>query len=272
MQFDLVSDFHTEMNHKVKLGGVMVGHYDWEKEKQSDILVVAGDSGNTIYNTIEVIDEAREFYDHVIFTDGNHEHYQGTQPVLANMADLQAYANVTENVTYLGGKSKFVSEDTAFIGANGWYDWKYGLGDKETQRYAWMIYSNDSRCIMHSMDPDKMAKEQAKQVGDMVMELQDDDSVKKIVIVTHTVPVKDGVVSNTRDIIWEQLNGSYGNSYMRQVFPLDRNEKVKTWVFGHTHFNKDFVEEHIRFISNPRGYNGESRDGEFYKGLKQVIV
>ena len=284
--FDLVNDFHTEMNLGCNLTGERsikshwkgaAKHYWWEADKQSDYLVLAGDNANTIENAISVIEEARQHYKHVLFTDGNHEHYQGEKTVWENRSELQKYSRSVDNVTYLTGANFYQVDDVAFVGANGWYDWVFGEGDKSWQIHAWQSYSNDSRCIKYPEDmlPDRLAAKDAFALAMTVETLQDEKSIKHIVVITHTVPIKNGVHSDTYNDsygIWNSLSGSYGNSLMNEVLAVDRDKKIKVWGFGHTHFFKDFTENGVRFVSNPRGYSGEQRDGGYFTGLQQIGV
>lgn len=276
--FDLVSDFHVEMNRGVfeKIDGVtkVTASYDWKSEKKNDILVMAGDTGNTINNTMNTIKEASEYYDRILFVDGNHEHYQKTRYVTDNMKLLAEFADLSRGkIIFLDTKNSYYKDgDTLYIGCNGWYNFSYGDGNFMAQRAAWGMYSNDSRCILFPKTPEDMAAEQADQLKRLVLTAQNDDRIKSIVVVTHTVPVKDGLgVDPYGDSVWNMLNGAYGNSYMQNVIKADTKEKIKVWVFGHTHYKKDFREGHIRFISNPRGYSGENRDGALFDGLKNVI-
>ena len=103
--------------------------------------------------------------------------------------------------------------------------------------------------------------------------IQNYDEIKNIVCITHTAPVKEGIeFKKDPNSVWNALNGAYANSKMQDVLVADVNKLIKVWVFGHTHYHKDFVIDDIRYISNPRGYAGEARDGEPYKSLMQVCV
>ncbi len=181
--------------------------------------------------------------------------------------------HMPENVTFLNG-GFIVIGDTAFVGANGWYDFRMGYGDFIVQYNVWRMYNNDSRYIKFlSGDPEELAKVQASRMVKSVGDLNNDDKIKNIVMITHTVPVKEGIVfKKDPNSVWNALNGAYANSKMQNVLAADANKLIKIWVFGHTHYHKDFMIGGIHYLSNPRGYAGEARDGEPYKGLIQVEV
>lgn len=273
MKFDLISDFHVEMNDKNKNHGGPV-HYPWDEDIQSDVLVIAGDTSNSPIKSILVLMEAATYYKHVIFVDGNHEHYSGYQSgtsVDHNMNFLEVFAKNTSSVTYLRGTNRFRYNDVVFLGANGWYDWEAApLHSREEQHAFWKSDMNDSRCILFGPNgyPDKLADQQSDAIASQVREFQNDQSVREIVLVTHTVPVVEGLRSHTDQ--YGHLNGSYCNTKMQRVLDADSNSKISTWVFGHTHDFRDFYKSGVRFVSNPRGYRGERRDGIQFDGVKQI--
>ena len=272
--FDLVSDFHTEMNRGHMLGGVRIGHYDWAAEKQSNILVIAGDLANTIANAIDVLREAIEHYDMIIFTDGNHEHYQRKAFVSDNMVTLEQFCRTSGKSLIFLGNQKFLLKkgNTAFVGCNGWYDFNFGTGTPVEQRNVWLHFSNDPKCILFHSPPEELALLQANRLAAVVAELQDDDAIETSVVITHTAPVKEGLSLDDEKYFLNQLNGAYGNSKMTKVISADFHNKIKVWVFGHTHYKKDFIQNGIRFLSNPRGYHNENRDGLLFKGIEKVEI
>lgn len=270
MKYDLVSDMHVEMNNLWKNDPTYDGIssiYPWHHFRKSEVLVVAGDCSNDPRVTATVIEEAREFYPHVIFTDGNHEHYIGyrdpEQTVGHNMGFFREFADERPSVTYLDGEKTVTIDRTLFIGANGWYDWTaHSFLSRDRQHNLWKLESNDSRCIRFSPDgyPDKMARRQAEQLRILVEQAQDNPDIDQIAVVTHTIPHRSGVIPDTHP--WGHLNGSYHNAVMGQVWIADKAKKIVSWVFGHTHYHHDFVAEGIRFVNNARGYYAHSPKAE----------
>lgn len=282
MKFDLISDFHVEMNNPnqrepgdTRPREEIPFYYPWDRQKQSDVLVIAGDTSNTPDNTIRVLDEARRYYETVIFVDGNHDHYVGyrepDRTVGVNTTFFQNYVYGHAGIEYLDGLHTVLFGDCLFIGANGWYDWKtHPYSSREQQHQDWKRDMNDSRCIRFDPEgyPDKLALLQAERLAKHVEEAQEDDAIRQIVVVTHTIPHRYGLISDSHP--WAYLNGSYLNTEMRRVWEADRAGKIRNWVFGHTHFFYDFMAEGgIRFTTNPRGYRGEERSQSF-PGIRQI--
>ncbi len=288
MKFDLISDFHVEHNVLYKDArtwreGDPV-FYAWHKARKNPILVIAGDISNVHEVTMAVVDEAAAHYEQVIWCDGNHDHYAGyidhtKYSLMQNMERYRVHAKRdNDNVTYLDGEETFQIEGTLFIGANGWYDFRYAHGYHPKQQYReWQQHSNDPVCIRFGKKnkPDKMADRQARQLVKLVEDAQEDDTVKEIVVVTHTVPHGKGLI---RDVSheWYPLNGAYGNMHMIKVRQADKKGKIKTWVFGHTHYLYDYFDGGIHYVANPRGYRGEKRmathtpSNMVFRGIKEV--
>lgn len=263
MKYDVASDLHTDINHSL-------GSLNWEelRNKGSQLLVIAGDTANNFERSTAVVADAAKVYQHVVFVDGNHEHYENYErqkTVYGLMNEFLEFAKSISNVHYLqGGNKIFRFNDVAFVGANSWYDFQY---IPETSNFRestemWERYSNDANpktigfgTIDGLYWPEIIAKEQANRMVESVSKLQDDEYVNKIVIVTHTVPCSNGLIWKEHDPTWNILNGAYSNSRIEKVWEADKNKKIIHSLYGHTHAPFDFYDhDGIRFIANPRGY------------------
>jgi hypothetical protein len=279
INFDLISDFHLEMNimnNSLRLWrkGDPI-YYAWNVDRKSNTLVMAGDVSNCVYNTRCVLREAAKYYDHVVFVDGNHEHYHYLNKyrdpsVRSNMRALRTFSKLL-NITYLDGKTTYRNGNTLFIGANGWYDFEMAYGySKEEQHYVWDTTSNDSRINFGNTDPVKLAKEQANMIRENLSKASEDDTIENVVVVTHTIPHMKGMINDVTHP-WYKLNGAYGCAELNNLLTAKGIEKVKVWCYGHTHFRYDFVDNGIRFVCNPRGYRGERNDHNF-DGIQKIDI
>ena len=277
--FDMLSDFHVEFNSNWEINieyDELGKYYPWHLDKKSDVLVINGDCSNHPNVTVRIIKEAALQYDQVMFTDGNHEHYIGyTQTKHTVDVNNQLFEDLSaevDNITYLNGTNSVMVDDTMFIGVNGWYDFTANhFMSREQQHDAWRIYSNDSKCIRFDKGgyPDKLAWAQAESLRHLVEGVQDDPQVKHIVVATHTIPHRRGMVSDTHQ--WGHLNGAYMNTLMQQVWIADEANKIKVWCYGHTHNRDDFDAEGIRFVNNARGYSMERKQEQF-EGVVKLEV
>ena len=278
MKFDLISDFHVEQHKNLqqlrkgwKQGDPV--YFKWNNGT-SDVLVMAGDTSNGTKKTIKIVTEAASVYNTVLFLDGNHDHYDNTawngKTVQTNIMKMDKFARESKNIVFLNSwidGTSYIQGDTAFIGCNGWYDHTMAEGYSfKAQKEAWHDMSNDSVYPIFGMATEDMARRDAEYLNEKVTELASDSDIKNIVIVTHTVPHQKGLMQN-RSHKWYVLNGAYGNSLMETVWRNNDHGKIKTWVFGHTHTQFDFVDNGIRFVTNPRGYKSSSQG---FKGLKMI--
>lgn len=265
MKIDLISDLHVETHPSCNKNRTGQGNeavwYPWHQERGAEVLVVAGDVSNDVMLTNAVLREATAWYSYVLFVDGNHEHYGGKKDpdynsVPANERCFRNSITKPANLTYLDGSTSLLLDGTLFIGANGWYDFQMAAGyTKEVQRDFWARESADAVMIAFGehQSPVTLAKRQAMLLADAVAAHQDDSRVREIVVVTHTSPMLEGLITDPNHPRYP-LNGAYGNTLMARVFEADRAKKLSTWIFGHTHCPQDFLRGHVRCIANPRGY------------------
>jgi predicted phosphodiesterase len=286
MMVDLLSDFHLEMNVGWNTTSLYQEgdpiHYAWHKQAGSPVLVIAGDTANHIESTRDVIVEASKYYEHVVFVDGNHEHYSNYKDgktVMVDMEWLNTQFNtkdrIVDNVTYLNGDTSYQIGDTLFIGANGWYNFMHSTGaHPKAQQQAWRNQSNDSVCIRFGKKnrPEKLARRQTNQLIALVENARFDESVKDIVVVTHTLPTEQAFVEyNNPSHPFFALNGAYCNNWMSEVLDADKAGKIKTWCFGHTHQRRDFFDKDgVHYVCNPRGYRGERNWHNPFNGIQTV--
>ena len=288
MKFDLISDFHVEMNDqwgKTRLytpGDPLFFAWHKARNEGSNILVMAGDTANVTSLARDVIVEAAQHYEHVVFVDGNHEHYHNFRTGSTVYRDEEwmhgmfTHRNrVVENATYLQGRVTYQIGRTRFIGANGWYNFAYSKGaHPKQQERDWRKASNDPTCIRFGKKhrPQKLARRDVDALKTLVQEAQTDDTVDEIVVVTHTLPTETALeqfASPTH--VFFPLNGAYVNNWMAEVVEADKAGKIKTWCFGHTHERRDFFENGIRYVCNPRGYHGEKKwGGRGFQRVEQI--
>jgi hypothetical protein len=157
-------------------------------------------------------------------------------------------------VTYLQD-NVVVIDGVAVIGTNGW--WGYDL-DENIDR---------DHCKQHMVDwyaqimPDKeinpeelsdLSRRDVAYLVNSVQRLQTHNDVKKIVIVTHTVPGANLIKHDINLSGTTQFN-HMGNRLMHLVHTNDTEKKISHWCFGHYHGSVDQNINGIRFVNNCRG-------------------
>jgi hypothetical protein len=135
MKIDVCSDIHSEQwwsksrivdcnGPRKRTSTGLTMHIDWEWYKKqagnnAEILIIAGDISDKIETTQTIVEQAASIYNHVVFVDGNHDHYNN-KPYSKNMQFLNE--KKSENARFLNPDSiGFVIDDIAIIGCNGWY-------------------------------------------------------------------------------------------------------------------------------------------------------
>ena len=122
MKIDICSDLHVDKWGKVLYWPKLLN----ARNDKNDILVIAGDTSDMLQRLglFRTLKDAAKHYSHVFFTEGNHEHYGlSTRSVQNTCAEIQIFTDDRANITYLN-ESYAIIDDVAFVGANGWYDWK----------------------------------------------------------------------------------------------------------------------------------------------------
>jgi hypothetical protein len=76
--------------------------------------------------------------------------------------------------------------------------------------------------------------------------------VKKIVIVTHTVPAAQ-LIKHDIELSGTEKFNHMGNRLMHLVHTNDTERKIHIWCFGHYHGNVNQIINGIRFVNNCRG-------------------
>lgn len=246
MNFDLVSDLHIDFWDEDH-------HFDWLEFQQSDTLVVAGDVSDYYDQTINYLVDLKEYYTHVLFVDGNHEH----QPQYTDIGTTQSVntwdslASIVDGIHFLGNQP-FTIGNTRFIGRNGWFSYDFGEPNVSYEQSVDAMLTRTDWGLEQQIQQVQAAKKDAELLSEWMLSAQWDMRIENIVVVTHTLPHKDC-------ISWDEypqnrdFTGLYGNTYFNKVFANDVNKKLKYWCFGHNHDQKQIKKDYFTMISNPRG-------------------
>ena len=254
MKLTIVSDLHVDV--------CVTQQSKFIPFKGGDVIVVAGDTANCAKEAANTLNYLATLYSHVVFVDGNHEHYSNSyhdkkkDTIENNNAYLDSM--ISSNVTRLNSKQYFDYEGFRFIGNCGWYTFDYYSPVLDRSLDLWKTYSNDWNCIYtrgsnKQLLPHSLAKYQSQ---DMLKQIRETPEDKKVIVVTHTVPHKKLLHHNPHDKLWEEMSSFYYNSHNEKILT---EEQIFMWINGHTHLGKDMVISNTRCISNPKGYPNENR-------------
>lgn len=158
-----------------------------------------------------------------------------------------------------------------FVGGNGWYDFRayteFGISVEEGKSANNGI--NDGTYIAWETGEfktftdmvEEFAYRNAVNISQAIRDAQTNDSIKNIVVVTHTIPDARLNTPKYFDRNYDAVSTSYINSKMFELCKnSDYNNKIKSWVYGHTH-NRSFKEiDGIQFVNNAYGRKYESSE------------
>jgi hypothetical protein len=201
----------------------------------------------------------------VFYIDGNDEHTYNYHRLGESYQELARSINRLNRVTYLQD-NVVVIDGVAILGTNGW--WGYDL-DENINRDNCKQHMTDwyaKKMPGHEINPEELSDLSRRDVAylvNSVQRLQTHNDVKKIVIVTHTVPGAHLIQHDIELANTTQFN-HMGNRLMHLVHTNDTERKINTWCFGHYHGNVDKTIEGIRFVNNCRGRGDTSYRQDVY--------
>lgn len=252
MKICFVSDLHVDHNS---------GRIRW-KDYPADLLIVAGDTSNSIGDTITTLKRASPHYPRIIVVDGNHEHYANAKQMRFVDETIERLRELApSNVTFLNGDSVEKIGGFYFVGANGWFSVDcvgdpdankatfYDNGKPPNDNYNIGFMETWGRSEWFQRQPWERAEDDAANIRARIEETLLDDPEARFIVVTHTAPHRDMVGWSPKDMMW---NAFYVNSHMTRVME-DLGEHIHVWHHGHTHYRKEKTINGIYVIANPRG-------------------
>lgn len=238
--FDLISDLHAETWPQL----------DWTQEPTSPLCVVAGDVAKDWTLLEETLRHLTQCYQAVFYIDGNDEHKNYWYSIADNVGSIADICAGIPRLVYLQDNVVIIN-GVAILGTNGWWDWNFQPEIDQEQCQAWFCEHYQAPSIIPEI-LSNFALSDAKYLHASVKRLQTHQDVKKIVIVTHTVP-NSRFVEHDIEIMDSYRANVMGNSLMSQVLSADSERKISHWCFGHYHGSVDTEDQGIRFVNNCRG-------------------
>ncbi len=245
MTFDLISDLHLE---------TWPGEFDWTGQPTSPVCVVAGDISSDPRIVRNCLKHLANCYAAVFYIDGNDEHTYNYHRIGESYQELARSINRLNRVTYLQD-NVVVIDGVAILGTNGWwgYDLDENINRDDCKQYMTDWYAKKMPGL--DINPEEISDMSRRDVAYLVnsiQRLQTHNDVKKIVVVTHTVPGAHLIRHDIELANTLQFN-HMGNRLMHLVHTNDTERKIHTWCFGHYHGQVDKTVNGIRFVNNCRG-------------------
>ncbi len=272
IKLDIMSDLHIdqwskEYENKYPCGEVK--EYPLKIEKSdSEYLIVAGDISDSLDESLKYLNKLSNNYKKILFVDGNHEHVH-KYPKLYDKKEIKKLIN-NDKLVYLADEPYRI-DNILFIGSCGW--WDYNESDKESKEKCvnyfddWIPEFTLDENIEFIENVIKKSEEEYIYLKKNLEKYEKDNTIERIVIVTHTVPKKE--YCNPSD---GELLSSFVTEYNTKYRELLSCKKLTHWIFGHTHQEWEEKDNdcNIQFICNPRG-RPEDFDRIRYQVKKLII-
>ena len=257
--FDLISDLHIDTWNE---------DFDWHGKATSAHCVVVGDLARDRSQVVECLTHLGRCYQAVFYIDGNDEHYHYLEDLGSSYSDLARRLKRIANVVYLQDNVVIVN-GVAILGTNGWFGFDFDLGIDADQVDQWCqekyhMSADATKSIARLSNTD------ASYMISSVQRLQRHTDVKKIIMVTHTVP-DPALIAHDIDLDGHMKFNTMGNRLMMQAMAADTENKIHTWCFGHYHGSVDQTRSGIRFVNNCRGRSGTMYSKHVYHPQRIVI-
>jgi Icc-related predicted phosphoesterase len=238
--FDLISDLHVES----------WPNFDWSGQATSPYCVVAGDVARDRSALVETLTHLGECYAGVFYVDGNEEHRFFLNDLKDSYQDLVDKVSQIKNVVFMQNNVVIIN-NVALLATNGWWTYDFDPGLDPEQCLEWYRdYVSINREGAHAVSD--VAYHDAAYLINSVRKLQTHQEVKKIVLITHTLP-NSTLIEHDPDLIDHWRFNSMGNSQIQMALNQDTENKIQHWCFGHYHRPVDQEINGVRYVSNPRG-------------------
>ena len=257
MRLAIASDIHLEF-----------GNYEIQNEEGAEVLVLAGDitTSQEIVNHLKFFETASKQFPYVIYTPGNHEHYDGNFYDTKNT--LREALSRFKNIFVLDRSRVFFDDwNVVFLVGTMWTN-----ADRRNPVIMQKLKNSFNDFIaISNFDPNTMVMQHdafIRYLREYMTEYRNRNSNTKVVVVTHHAPSFDSVHEKYRTPSAWDYNFGFA-SYDEEVI-LDYPE-LSLWIHGHMHNSFDYNIGNTRIVCNPRGYAGYESRAENYK-LKYLEV
>lgn len=250
--FDLISDLHIDS---------WTEEFDWTGRATSPYAIVAGDIAVDRTLLYKSLTNLGQCYQAVFYIDGNDEHSRYYHNLGQSYKELTANIDKIPNVVFLQN-NVVVIEDVAILGTNGWWGFDFELSIDPSQCAEWWTEKEQLGSDV-AKKVARLATNDASYMIKSVQKLQKHRDVKKIVMVTHTVPCQK-LIEHDIDLEGSMRFNMMGNRDMLRALEVDTENKIHTWCFGHYHGSVEQIRHDIRFVNNCRGRHGSQWSNHVY--------
>ncbi|KAJ6035792.1 calcineurin-like phosphoesterase [Penicillium herquei] len=243
--FQVLSDLHLEINQQ---------YSSYEIPVCADHLILAGDIGRLIdyQGYREFLKRQTDQFKSVTLVLGNHEFYEGTLAEgLEKAKQLEQEPCLNGRLILLHQKRYDVPESQlTILGCTLWSKIPAEVADivqyKISDFQKIKGWSVDDHNANHDSDLAWLLSE-IRLIREQNEKTEDKSQKRSILVATHHAPLMRKTSSPQH--AHNPWTVAFGTDILPQI-----PDRIKTWVFGHTHFTTDFKAGGVRVVSNQRGY------------------
>ncbi len=282
MRIAYTSDLHIDVSEANRSGVEAVSKL--VREARADVVIVAGDAGNTV----EAVDEALSLFDGIgarkLFVPGNHDVWIESEG--GELVDSRSKYErlIPEACRRRGfhdlGREPVVIGEVGFVGSLGWYDysfadprlglkedvyWKGRYGDEiwwDKKMTYWVAPGDSGPARRSSGEAARDRMRDTDVCREMTARLEADlrsieNRVTRIIAVIHTLPFFVGIPRSEPP---HYLDGYTGSARLGEV--LQAHKKVEHCIQGHKHTSGEWTVGRITVHRRTLGRIDEGEDIE----------
>lgn len=220
----------------------------------NEVCVLAGDIGNPYQSNYDIFMSyiSKNFIKSFVIA-GNHEYYNKTKTITETNLFLKEYFQQYDNITFLDNSYENYN-GFCFIGTTLWSkitNPQYEIND---------VYS------IPNFDYIQYNRLNMLSVDFLEDTLQNNDNC---VIITHHLPS-----DSLTDVKYKTQKMRPYNQWFycdMNEFIEKNNDKIKCWIYGHTHTPSNKIIKEIPFLCNPIGYPNENHNINFERNITLEI-
>lgn len=248
MRIAAISDLHLDINRDYP---VLDRLKEMVEKEGASYLLIAGDiyeDFRMIIREMKALENRSSFK--VLYVPGNHDLWS-PDPHAFDVDYI--YSAFRDDERCLSGKC-VIDNDVAFIGDVGWYDYSFGNHHRfSSEMFEKMSYMGrtwqDSIKNPWTIDNIRRCDIQLEAISSSL----DKASGRKIVAVTHMLPIREFTVLDARPE-WEYFNAFLGTEKLGRLF---EERKVSYSISGHVHYRKEEKKNGVDYICPCLGYKSE---------------
>jgi len=213
-----------------------------------EICILAGDIGNPYQTNYDIFMQfiSKNFKKSFIIS-GNHEYYNKTKTIQETNDFMKVYFQKFNNISFLNNNYE-IYDNYCFIGTTLWSNItnpSYDINDMSSIPHFDHIQYNKLNMLSVDFLEDALQKNE------------------NCIIITHHIPSETLI-----DIKYKTLTMLPYNQWfycnMDNLIETKKN-KIKCWIYGHTHTPSNVIINEIPFLCNPIGYPNENKLLDFQK-------